>query len=439
MDKLIPFLQGQKILQIIPTAIILLCAATAFAQADPADTTSTTTSAFLRSITDFGVSPDNDPAANSRALQNAIDWAAPRGAALSVPPSPRPYPVASGIILRKNVSLIGVNGPTPRGTRNAAGNGPVGSVFEIRDASHAFLTVESATQVRGIQFYYPQQELADPAKIITYPPTIQVSQQAAVYGVTLSCLTFYGEFTSMDFRANQKLSCELILIELCYGYPLSGQFIQLDYCYDIPRLLHCHVNPAIMREMNRHYTRAIIDSVIARKTYAYSIEHTDNAQAMDLFTFGTYGGIHLGVETYGQLTNFNFDCVTVGLWKQGSQAKNRNWQIAQGSIIANAGPKLEDIHPIIVEGHGHTALSNVEAFSGDNPAVSNLRQSQDYLLVRGSDKLTITLTGCRMRDYKADQPFTVENPKAVIQAVACIDKNENLYNKVIPASAAVLP
>jgi hypothetical protein len=30
---------------------------------------------------------------------------------------------------------------------------------------------------------------------------------------------------------------------------------------------------------------------------------------MDVFTFGTYGGIYLGPATYGQLTNFNFDCV----------------------------------------------------------------------------------------------------------------------------------
>ena len=34
---------------------------------------------------------------------------------------------------------------------------------------------------------------------------------------------------------------------------------------------------------------------------------------MDIFTFGTGGGIRLGAATYGQLTNFNFDCVTVGV------------------------------------------------------------------------------------------------------------------------------
>ncbi len=73
----------------------------------------------------------------------------------------------------------------------------------------------------------------------------------------------------------------------------------------------------------------------------------------------------------GQLTNFNLDCVAVGLYKGGSNTKNRNWQIAQGSIIANAGTTLDEIHPIIIEGKGHTAITNVEAFSGGNGALTN--------------------------------------------------------------------
>ncbi|MDZ7730450.1 MAG: hypothetical protein U5K37_05285 [Natrialbaceae archaeon] len=55
--------------------------------------------------------------------------------------------------------------------------------------------------------------------------------------------------------------------------------------------------------------------------------------------------------------------MTVGIHKLGDSTKNRNWMIAQGSIIANTGPRVEEIHPIIIQGQGHTALSNVEAFS----------------------------------------------------------------------------
>jgi hypothetical protein len=384
-----------------------------------------------KSIRSFNVLPTNDAETNKQNLQKAIDWASASGAALWIEPSEEPYTIASGIVLKRNVSLIGVHGPTPRGTRHATKKQPVGSVFRIVDTAEAFITVESATQIKGIQFWYANQELSDPSKITRYPPTIQVSKKVKTEGVTLTNLTFYGEYIAMDFNATARMACELILIEHCYGYPLSGEFIRIDYCYDIPRFLHCHVNPSIMRQIGLRFTKAVIDAVVKNGTYAYVINHTDNAQLMDLFTFATYGGIYLGNESYGQLTNFNLDCVVVGLYKGGSNSKNRNWQIAQGSIIANAGTELQKIHPIIIEGRGHTAITNVEAFSGDNGALTNVQKSYDYMEIRGNERLTVSLVGCRMRNYEAALPITMNNPAAVVQAVACIDKNEKLYNAIL--------
>lgn len=381
-----------------------------------------------KNIREFNVLPKNDGKTNARNLQKAIDWASQYGAALWVEPSDEPYALASGLILKKNVSIIGVHGPVPRATAHATKNAPVGSVFKVEDAEKPLFIVESATQIKGIQFWYAHQELINPDKIIRYPPTIQVSKTSSTEGVTLSNLTFYGEYIAMDFNADEKFPCELILIEHCYGYPLSGEFIRIDYCYDIPRILHCHVNPSIMRQMKVGFSKAVVDAVIKNKTYAYTINNTDNAQLIDIFTFATWGGIHLGSESYGQLTNFNLDCVVVGIFKNGNNTKNRNWQISQGSIIANAGTVVEDIHPIIIEGKGHTAITNVEAFSGDNGALTNVKQSYDFMEIRGSEKLTVSLVGCRMRNYKADHPITIKNAAATIQAVACIDKNEKLYN-----------
>ena len=137
----------------------------------------------------------------------------------------------------------------------------------------------------------------------------------------------------------------------------------------------------------------MIDAVVGRGTFAYAIDHTDDAQVIDVFTFGTGGGIKLGAASYGQLTNFNFDCVTIGIHKLGDRDFNRNWQIAQGSITANAGRRLADVHPVIVEGQGHTAMTNVEAFSGDNPAVTNFGASSDFMLVRGAKRLTVSVIG----------------------------------------------
>jgi hypothetical protein len=317
----------------------------------------------------------------------------------------------------------------PRGTRHPDKPQPVGSVFRIEDEKNPFITVQIGVQIRGIQFWYPKQTLTDPEKIIEYPPTIQVSRSGPrSEGVTLSALTFFGEFVAMDLRAPSNNPCELILVEHCYGYPLSGEFIKIDYCYDIPRILHCHSNPALRRRIVGDASKAIIDSVVARKTFAYSIDHTDNAQMMDLFVFGAYGGVHLGKSTYGQLTNFNLDCVTIGILKEGDQNFNRNWQISQGSIIANTGPRVEDIHPIIIEGNGHTSLVGVEAFSGKNPVLTCIGKSQDFLLVRGDKRTTVSLFGCRMRNYVGESPITNLNPNAVIQAYACIDTHENAFN-----------
>ncbi len=380
-----------------------------------------------KSIREFGVLSTNTATVNKENLQKAIDWAHRRGAALYVEPSEDPYPIDGGIILRENVSLIGVHGPVGRGTRHPEKVQPVGSVFAIEDEKNIFITVENSTQIRGIQFWYPKQTIKDPTKIIEYPATIQASQMKGAKGVTLSCLTFYGEFLAMDFNARPNATVAQILFEHCYGYPLSGEFIRINYCYDIPRVLHCHVNPANRRFIEGQYSPAVVDSVVARRTFTYRIDHTDNAQLIDLFTFGVYGGIYLGPATYGQLTNFNLDCVTVGLHKLGDGTFNRNWQIAQGSIIANTGQSVQEVHPLIIEGKGHTSLSNVESFSGGNGALTTLNKSQDFLLVRGKDKLTITMMGCRMRNYAADEPLTIENPNAIIQAFGCIDKNEDPF------------
>ena len=382
----------------------------------------------MKSIKEYGVSPSNNPEQNRINLQRAIDEASATGAALYVEPVAGGYPVAAGIILRQNVSLIGAHGPVGRGTKDPERQAPVGSLFVITDTSAPFITVESATQLRGIQFYYPEQSHDDPTKIIAYPPTIQVSHEKKVEGVTLSSLTFFGEYMAMDFNASPRLPCEQILFEHCYGYPLGGEFIRIDYCYDIPRILHCHVNPANMRQFGRSFSRSVVDAVVAKPTFSYAIDHTDNAQMIDVFTFGAHGGILLGAYSYGQLTNFNLDCVSVGVHKKGASSFNRNWQIAQGSIIANVKGCAEGIHPIIIEGQGHTSISNVEAFSGPNGALTADGFSDDFLLVRGDKLLTVTLYGCRMRNYRADSPVSIENPNARIEAVACVDKDEKFFS-----------
>ncbi len=64
----------------------------------------------------FGVKPSNTPEVNTIRLQKAIDKMSEQGGIIYVEPVEGGYPIKSGITLKKNVSLVGVHGPTGRGT-----------------------------------------------------------------------------------------------------------------------------------------------------------------------------------------------------------------------------------------------------------------------------------------------------------------------------------
>ena len=88
--------------------------------------------------------------------------------------------------------------------------------------------------------------------------------------------------------------------------------------------------------------------------------------------------------------------------------------------LANTGERLEDVHPILIEGKGHTSLSNVECFSGGNPALTTIGASWDFITVTGS--ATVIMTGCRMQGYKADTPIHA-SLEAQIHAIGCFDRD----------------
>ncbi len=138
-----------------------------------------------QSIQKFGVKSSNTPELNRINLQKAIDSMTYCGGVLYVDPSDEPYHIAGGIVLKKNVSLTGANPATPRGTSHPLKPQPVGSVFEITDRENVFITVESATQISGIQFWYSEQATKDTSGIIKYPATIRLSYDKPTEGVTI--------------------------------------------------------------------------------------------------------------------------------------------------------------------------------------------------------------------------------------------------------------
>jgi len=377
------------------------------------------------SIQEYGVLASNSADKNKTALQKAIDEASKTGTALYVTPVNGGYKCATGVVLKKNVVLIGAQGPTGRGT--TTGTQPTGSLFVISDNNNPFITVESGTKIQGIQFYYPDQNYTNGSKIIEYKPTIAVSESSDVDGAVLKDLSFYGEYFAMDFEAKNGHRSSDLLFENCYGFPLSGKFIAVSGCNDAVRMLHCHINPANMREFGRSYSSSIINAVVDVHTFAYSVDDAKDASLLDIFTFGTYGGLKLGANSSGALTSFNLDCVAVGVYKLGDSATESNWEISQGSIIANCGAAVNYVHPFIVTGDGHTSITAVNAFSGANGALTTIGKSWDYLYVTGQGYPTITLTSCSMHNYESTKPVTIKNGQAKIRATACNDKNNKFF------------
>jgi len=388
--------------------------------------TGTTVGHFV-SIQEYGVLPGNTAEANKAALQKAIDAATKSGVGLYVTPCENGYPCEGGLVLKKNVTLLGSHTPDGKGTCNQAGDGPTGSLFVITDTKKPFITVESATRISGIQFWYPEQSTDAVNNIKKYQPTIQMSSTSSTQGVTLTDLSFYGEYTAMDFRSGDNVICEQILFENCFGYPLSGQFILIDKCYDIPRILHCHVDPETGKAFGQTFSKSVLDKVISNAAYSYWISRTDNAVVVDIDANCNHGGIYCAASTYGQLTGFNFKNVRVGIYKDGDSDFNRNWEIAQGIIHANVGSKSDSIHPVYITGYGHTSLTNVQCTSGKSDLITSMDNCYDFVNINGSVETRVSIVNCIMNGY-LQGPIIVKNLASKVRAVNCIDKDGNIFN-----------
>ena len=90
--------------------------------------------------------------------------------------------------------------------------------------------------------------------------------------------------------------------------------------------------------------------------------------------------------------------------------------------------RTPDLHPLVVDGQGHTSLTNIELFAGNTPVVSSssaqlddetLILSEEFLLVEGSKPLTVALLGCRMSTFRAENLLTIRNRTETISTHDC--------------------
>jgi hypothetical protein len=60
---------------------------------------------------------------------------------------------------------------------------------------------------------------------------------------------------------------------------------------------------------------------------------------------------------------------------------------------------------------------------------STVNTGGEYMRTKGDKKLTITIAGCRMRDYVSVLSITIQNKNEVVQVGICAEKHENLFNQ----------
>jgi hypothetical protein len=378
----------------------------------------------LMNLQEMGVLPENSAITNKTNLQQAIFKAKALGRALYLPPAENGYPIKGTITLSSGVSIFGsqeVSGSAEEGNL-------VGSIFRIEDGTSVFMKLESATRLSGLHFYYPGQTFDNPAQISRFAPTLQLSSEKPAQGVTLTDLTFYGEYTTMDFLCSSSLPCEQILIENCKAYPLSGQFVMISCCYDIPRVLHCSVDPAILSSIGRSLSKEMLDKVATTNNYAYYFDSIDNLVLMDISASCVYGGIYIGASTYGQLTGFTFNSVYSGIFRTGNEGKNRTWLLSQGKINANVGNLPDNLHPITIEGNGYTSFVNVTVATESDSRITSQSLSNESILVEGNGSPNVSLANCVMSGYQSDSPITVTSKSAKVRASSCVDKEGNIFN-----------
>ncbi|HBB91326.1 MAG: hypothetical protein A2X22_02630 [Bacteroidetes bacterium GWF2_49_14] len=101
-------------------------------------------------------------------------------------------------------------------------------------------------------------------------------------------------------------------------------------------------------------------------------------------------------------------------------------QTAHGENIIKIGVKATNtaqVNKALLQ----RAIDSLSAFGG---SIYVDPTSEPYPMAGGIVlRKNVSRFGCRMRNYVSDNPFTIENKSAVIQAVACVDKNEDPFGK----------
>lgn len=269
-------------------------------------------------VRNYGLSPSAAASTNASRLQSLIDAYDGLGAALVVD---QVYP-CDPITLKKNVSLVSLQGPRLKGPYPAAGGSsgaPGGGGFSITNTSTPFITVIGANSVENLLFYYPSQVYSATTigGTTTYPPTI-ANGQAVLWNANISGNCFVGPTTCIDLNYVTATEVADLVIDLNYGYPAGGYFIRLNNVQDIARITRNHINPGAGSRFvtpqsgNVIWTAGLITDIVENGTATFDLTLCDEFMMEFNFCYGVRTAFKL-TDTYGSMSQCEVDQADTGV------------------------------------------------------------------------------------------------------------------------------
>lgn len=367
-------------------------------------------------VRDFGASRTGTPAANKAAIQAAIDAVSLVGGILLVL---EPYPCASGLILKRNVWLMGNSPQSFKGTYPYGGGVavkgnvplpiPSGGAFVVTDKagstalSGAFLIMDCNSCVTGVSFVYPDNDMntATPAtSLIKYPPAIALRQDVYINNVRLQDINLVGCWIGVDF--SNTIGCQDIWIDTLYGYPFSGRLLKINNCFDVPRISRCHVNPS--SGMNLYHDGSstapnknpAIEYVVENGEFSFQFSSFQQFSVSQCFVYGAAGGFYVEGNSWGSFNDCNVDCVTQGFYFKNIQLSSIQLAINTSMAWMSAGNNINKRNFITIDNcPGFFSICNAHAATGSNPEIdsSSTTIANSFLQIIGNAP-NVSLVNC---------------------------------------------
>lgn len=386
---------------------------------------------------ELGLSTSSSAATNKAALQQAIaDLGSARSGVIT---ASEMYPL-EGPIPAGNVQIIGTvagfKGPLPANAASPSLSATAsGGGFIVTDTTNPlFVVTAHNTVLRNLTLHYPNQPITTTnpaANLIQYPATIVKDNTALVGGVRIENCCFIGCWEAIDFSGSPTYPSQDLIIDACYGYPLSGRFLKISYCYDIARITRCHVNPGQGYPLQGFLTNGVpvsgqvIDHVISSGDPTFEIQNVDEF-FVDLacFVFGTRTAFRI-IDSYGTLSG-RADEVETGIYVTlNSGSIHKYVAIDKFNCIPGAGPTPGNRNAIVFDGSGgRLKISNCHAFCGTNAAVpsSSNTGTNSFLKVSGSGDQKVQLTNCSTSGFgwNFSKSIDLVNGSAIVNDVGSI-------------------